>query len=70
MEDIDVNNTGAVIVSAQALYDTLRAFNPQDHQIVVRVKVHVGGRSYYRNLRSPALEGDKIVAHEVPQRDF
>lgn len=70
MEDIDVNNSAAIDVVARALYETLRATNGINNQVAVKIEVHVGGRSYFRNLRSPVLEGDNLITHEVAKRDF
>lgn len=70
MDDIDNNNSTAVDIAARLLYDGLRATNGQNKEIRVNLQVHVGGRSYFRNVHSPILEGDEVVTHEVPKRDF
>ena len=70
MDDIDINNSGAVDVVARALYDTLRATNGSNKEIRVNLQVRVGGREYFRNIHSPTLEGDELVTHEVAKRDF
>jgi hypothetical protein len=70
MDDIDVNNSSAIDVVARALYDTLRVTNGANKEIRVNLQVRVGGRDYFRNIHSPVLEGDELVTHEVPKRDF
>lgn len=70
MDDIDNNNSTAVDIATRLLYDGLRATNGQNKELRVKIEVHVGGRSYFRNLHSPVIDGDEFVTHEVPQRDF